>query len=148
MIQFMPCKNPCRLYIHLAFTYSLGPSSVVWRELGPAPPFPPMRVLEGQWSRALSLMCEVALCGMVSHVHWDYRIQVYLSSIQHKNFTSCRFVVILSQMTSDKLDWAFKAHSNVKSTKNVISAMHIISCLLSRMTERHVCSCTTIASVP
>ena len=34
----------------------------VWSELGPAPPFPPMRVLEVQWSRALSLACEVALC--------------------------------------------------------------------------------------
>ena len=29
--------------------------------LGPAPPFPPMRVLEVQWSRALGLVCEVAL---------------------------------------------------------------------------------------
>ena len=54
----MPRRNPCRLYIHLAFTYSVGPSSVVWR---PAPPFPPMRVLEVQWSRALSLIREVAL---------------------------------------------------------------------------------------
>ena len=30
-------------------------------ELGPAPPFPPMRVLEVLWSRALSLVREVAL---------------------------------------------------------------------------------------
>ena len=30
-------------------------------ELGPAPPFPPMRVLEVQWSHALSLVREVAL---------------------------------------------------------------------------------------
>ena len=59
----MPCKNPCRRYIHLAFTHSVGPSSiVVWKsELGPAPPFPPMRVLEAYWSRALSLVWEVAL---------------------------------------------------------------------------------------
>jgi hypothetical protein len=57
----MPCKNPCRLYIPLAFTYSVGPSSVVWSELGPAPPFPPMRVLEVYWSRALNLVFEVAL---------------------------------------------------------------------------------------
>ena len=35
----MPCRNPCRLYIHLAFTYSVGPSSIAWSELGPAPPF-------------------------------------------------------------------------------------------------------------
>jgi len=58
---FMPCRNPCRLYIHLAFTYSVGPSSVVWSEFGLAPPFPPMRVLEVYWSRALNLVCEMAL---------------------------------------------------------------------------------------
>ena len=49
-------------YIRLAFTYSFGPSSRVWSgELGPAPPFPQMRVLEVWWSWALSLVCEVAL---------------------------------------------------------------------------------------
>jgi hypothetical protein len=47
----------------LGFTYSVGPSSVVWTELGLAPPFPPMRVLEVQSSRALSFMCGVAYCG-------------------------------------------------------------------------------------
>jgi hypothetical protein len=52
---------PCKLHIHRAFTYSVGPSSVVWSELGPAPPFPPMRALELIWSWALSLVCEVAL---------------------------------------------------------------------------------------
>ena len=47
MIHLMPRRNSCRLYIHLAFTCSIGPSSVVWSELRPAPPFPPMR---DQWS--------------------------------------------------------------------------------------------------
>ena len=42
-------------------THSLGPSSAVWNELGRAPLFPPMRVLEVWWSRALSLVCDVAL---------------------------------------------------------------------------------------
>ena len=46
MIHLMPRRNPCRLYIHLVFTYFVGPSSAVWSELGPASPFPPMRVLE------------------------------------------------------------------------------------------------------
>ena len=46
MIHVMPCRNACRVYIHLAFTNSVGPSSVVRSELGPALPFPPMRVLE------------------------------------------------------------------------------------------------------
>ena len=65
-IHSMPCKNPCRLYIHRAFTYSVGPSSIVWRKLGPAPPFPPMRLLGVQWSRSLSLVCEVALTHQLS----------------------------------------------------------------------------------
>jgi hypothetical protein len=65
----MPCMNPCRLYLHLAFTYLVGPSSIVWRELGPAPPFPPMRVLEVYWSRALSLVCEVALNPIILQDH-------------------------------------------------------------------------------
>ena len=45
----MPCTSPCRLYIHhLAFTYSVGPSSIVWSsKLGLAPPFPPN---ESAWS--------------------------------------------------------------------------------------------------
>jgi hypothetical protein len=29
MIHLMPCWNPCRLYMHLAFTYFIGPSSIV-----------------------------------------------------------------------------------------------------------------------
>ena len=50
----MPCTNPCRLYIHLASTYSVGPSSIVWSKLGPAPPFPPIVVVTGSWSRVWS----------------------------------------------------------------------------------------------
>ena len=42
MIHLMPCRMPCRLYIHLAFAYSVGPSNIVWGELGPALPFPPI----------------------------------------------------------------------------------------------------------
>jgi hypothetical protein len=57
----MPCRYPCRLYIHVAFTYSVGPSRTVGSELGPAPPLSPTRVLGVNWSRALSLVCKVAL---------------------------------------------------------------------------------------
>ena len=66
-------RNPRRLYIHLAFTCSVGPSSIVWSELGPA-----MRVLEVQWSWALNLVCEVTLWSegkivsylIVRSFHW------------------------------------------------------------------------------
>ena len=55
-MPLLPCRNPSRLYNHL------GPSSVVSSsELGPTPPFPPMRMLDVLWSWALSLVCEVAL---------------------------------------------------------------------------------------
>ena len=53
--------------IHVDFTSilhshtPLGPSSALCSELGLAPPLPPTRVLEVQWSRALSLVCEVTL---------------------------------------------------------------------------------------
>ena len=57
----MSCRNPCRLYIHLAFAYYVSPSSGVRSKLGPTLPFPPMRLLEVQWSRALILVCKVAL---------------------------------------------------------------------------------------
>ena len=39
MIRSMSCRNPNRLYIQLAFTYSVGPSRMVWSELQPALPF-------------------------------------------------------------------------------------------------------------
>ena len=45
-----PISHPHKLSIHLASTYSVGLSNVVWSELGLAPPSPPMRVLELQWS--------------------------------------------------------------------------------------------------
>ena len=61
MIPLMPCRNPWRLCIHLAFTYSISPSSIVWSDLGPTPSSPPMRVLEVHWAWALNLVCEVAL---------------------------------------------------------------------------------------
>ena len=57
----MPCRSACRLFIHLAFTYSIGPSNIVWSELGPAPPFPPMTMLEVKRSRAPTLVREAMI---------------------------------------------------------------------------------------
>jgi hypothetical protein len=75
----MPRRNSCRLHIHLTFTYFVGPSSVVWSKLGQAPPFPPMRVLEVQWSQALSLVCEMALSVRVLDSHSKAIPIVYLT---------------------------------------------------------------------
>ena len=56
MIHLMPCTNQCRFDIHLTCTYFVGPLSLVWSNLGPAPPFPPMRVLE-VYGHGLSVSC-------------------------------------------------------------------------------------------
>ena len=65
----MPRRNPCRLYIHVAFTYSIGPSNIVWSELGDW-----LRLFhQWEWSRALNLVCEVALIIIVPIVQ-DFRI--------------------------------------------------------------------------
>ena len=47
MVRLMPCRNPCGLYNHLAFTLLVGPSSVVWSELGPGSAF---STNESAWS--------------------------------------------------------------------------------------------------
>jgi hypothetical protein len=75
----MPCRDPCRPYIHLAFTYSVDLSSLRWSELGPAPPFSLMGVFEVNWSQVLSLVCEVALRAHETHpkaVLWGIKVQV------------------------------------------------------------------------
>ena len=88
MIHLMSRRNPCWLYMHLAFTYSVGPSSVVWSELEPASPFPPMRVLEVEWSRALSPVCEVALRAVArTNAHGiGYHAQPQLVEHRHRRY--------------------------------------------------------------
>jgi hypothetical protein len=61
MIHLIAWGNPCRLYIHLAFAYTRWSLKRRVKRTWTVPPFPPMRVLEVSWSRALSLVCEVAL---------------------------------------------------------------------------------------
>ena len=79
MIHWMPRRNPWRLYISHILTYSVGLSSVVWSELGPISPFPPMRVLEVKWSRALSLVCEVALTN--TRIPTNYALKIFSDNI-------------------------------------------------------------------
>ena len=55
MQESMQTVHPFGIHI---LTPLVPPSSLlVGCELGPTPPLPPMRVVEVQWSRALSLMC-------------------------------------------------------------------------------------------
>ena len=61
LIQSPPCRTPYRLFIHEVFFGPLGLHIRVWSELGRSPPFRPMRARKLQWSRAFSLVCEVAL---------------------------------------------------------------------------------------
>ena len=60
-IHSPPCRTPCRLFIHEVLCVTLRLHLCVRSELGRSPPFRPMRALRLQWSRAFSLVCEVAL---------------------------------------------------------------------------------------
>ena len=61
LIHNMPCRTPCRLFIHELFFGPLGLHLLVWSELGRSLPFRPMRALTLPWLGASSLVCEVAL---------------------------------------------------------------------------------------
>ena len=80
----------CHAGIHVDFTsilhslvYSVGPSNIVWSELGPAPPFPLMRVLEVEWSQALSLVCAVAVS--YRYAGWGWEITSWSSRLQENH---------------------------------------------------------------
>ena len=90
----MPYRNPCIFYTHLAFSYSVGPASVVWSELGPAPPFPPMRVQEVQWSRALSLMCELALTVLLEDLTTGIRCGTLACSASTASFVIHKVTIV------------------------------------------------------
>ena len=61
LIHSPPCRTPCRLFIHVVFFGPLGLHLRVRSEVGRSPPSRPMRALRLRWSRAFSLVCEVAL---------------------------------------------------------------------------------------
>jgi hypothetical protein len=61
LIHSPPCRTPCKLFIHEVLFGPLGLHLGVRSELGRSSPFRPMRALRVQWSRAFSLVCEVAL---------------------------------------------------------------------------------------
>ena len=58
IIHFMSCRTSCSFSHPLQIPWSLRPSSSSIKWSGP---FPPMRNFRFQWSRALNLLCKVAL---------------------------------------------------------------------------------------
>ena len=72
--------------------YSVGPSSTEWSELGLSPPFPPMRVLEVYWSRALSLVWSgpyyAAFLSGISMLNRFIKLIAFLCSYLDEIFTS------------------------------------------------------------
>ena len=109
----MPCRNPCRLYIYLAFTYSVGPSRVVWSELGPAPPFPRARVREVWWSRALSLVC-VKWPLYVPHITspWGFALlDVWATCLEG-------MLGLWAKASEHCLKWAYLSSCNIKKNLN------------------------------
>ena len=94
----MPCRNPCRLYIQLTFTYSVGPSSAMWSELGPAPPFHQWECLKCD-GHGLSTLCEKwpLVTDEPVEVHQDLRIVLLEESKEytHINYKKHRKVTQL-----------------------------------------------------
>ena len=102
----MPRRNPCRLDIHLAFTYFVGPSRIVWSERGPAPPLPLMRVCEVYWSHALSLVCETALKWLVffnKAPAIDWYVVRWGSKSKHDNKDTCWKKIMLNLQRAVKI---------------------------------------------
>ena len=58
IIYSLPCRNPCKLFIHENFFGPLGLHLLAWSELRWSLPFQPMRDRRMQWSWAFSLACE------------------------------------------------------------------------------------------
>jgi hypothetical protein len=56
LICNMPCRTPCRLFIHENFFGILSLHLLVWSELGWSPPLRPIKALRLQWSQAFSLV--------------------------------------------------------------------------------------------
>ena len=98
--------------IHLAaFTYPIGPSKrSVKSELGPALPSPPTRVLETEWSGALSLVCEVALTTSAFNGGGDYPSFVNSSSV---GCLPCRGVDGRPQAQPVRRVWVTDSSSNL-----------------------------------
>ena len=69
LIHSLPCRTPCRFFIHEVFFGPLGLHLRMWSELGWSPPFRPMRALRLQWSWAFSLVCEVALSHPIGNTN-------------------------------------------------------------------------------
>jgi hypothetical protein len=60
LIHNLPCRPPCRFFIHEIFLGPLGLHLLVWNELGWSPPFRPMRALPLPRSGTFSLEYVVA----------------------------------------------------------------------------------------
>ena len=90
----------------------LVPQGVVWSELGPAPPFSPMGVLEVWWSRALSLMCEVALNTIIGVVLM--RKNFFLKLGGHGGSSKCYFL-FMCMLRRTMIDYEFNLVSDSNS---------------------------------
>ena len=121
----------CHAWIHTTFTpispftYSIGPSSIVWSELGLAPPFPPTRVLEVYRSRALKLVYEVALnttFGVLSYLFtspWmdEHKLNGCERSKYHglPMVLCCAYLqeVVVENNPSDRETWPIPYHMGI-----------------------------------
>ena len=90
LVRSLPCKTPCRLFIHEVFFGPLGLHLRVWSELGRSPTFWPMRALRLQWSWAFSHVCEVALKYENSWMIYDITCN---DSNKNKHVVLCQYII-------------------------------------------------------
>ena len=115
----MPCKSPCRRYIHRAFTFSGGPSSIVWNELGPASPA--FSTNECAWSVIMVMGSQSRVCVVALIVCYDAKaggflyVSLFFLTDRHrwrnKECSSCIHVCWMRSVETDwkwvKLIWLF-----------------------------------------
>ena len=129
LIQSPLCRTPCRLFIHELFLGPLGLHLRVWSELGPSPPFRPMRALRLQWSWAFSLVCEMVLrtTSHTSQEPWPWKCESPKESVQRPSQDTSKVMECGHRPSS--VMWS---HMRLRPQPNAIS-MNVYSCGSSHM---------------
>ena len=108
----MPCRNPCRLNNHLTLTYTVGPSRRSVKRTRTGSTFLTNGSAWSGWSRALSLMCEVALNTIIGVVLM--RKNFFLKLGGHGGSSKCYFL-FMCMLRRTMIDYEFNLVSDSNS---------------------------------
>ena len=117
IIQSVPCKNPCRVFIHDNLFGPLGLHLLVWNELGRSWPFQLMRDLRANSHTSQepwAWNCESpkesvqrpSQTHLQNHVVWSHTLKCNVKSYVTGPSTKCYFSAILFMrvLAHDKID--------------------------------------------